>query len=188
MQAGAHPTSAFVFCSATPEPVPIPAHHTEMWKFVEPGLKVGRTYAFASCCATIHDNRKKSDKQEQLDHPHTKSLYEVLGKRRFGNEAEFSSAMTGLEQGLGDHFDQIAFNRNHASTQSDIKIARLEKRIEELDQRVTSLEAANQQMKKDLETERRLRLTAKEICLRAAEKSDGTCILCKSSLPDLLPN
>ena len=195
-----HPSSAFKLSTISSPADPLPPHHSQLWEIFQVGLKTGRTYAFAECCSTIYDKRRKINAEEEMNHTNSKTLYEVLGKRRFTSGAEFSSAISTLEKDLRDPIQQVAFNRDHVSSQNIIKLSRLEERMKELEvssqlkidslvERVTSLEKENQSIKTLLERESEHRQALTEMCRKTLDKSDNVCCLCKRTpLPDFLHN
>ena len=195
-----HQTIAFRLFSAPLSASPVPEHHAELWKAIAPGFKTNRTFSFASCCCTFYDKRKRATGDQALDHLDSKTLFEVLGKRRFDSDVDFSSAISTLEKTLKDPNLEVAFNRDHASTQNTIKLSLLEKRVKELEEtskskidtldlRIVSLEKENEEIRVLFEEEKAYRMAVTQICKTLVQSSGKVCIIYKvSPLPDLLPN
>jgi len=160
------PSQTSAFRSAQPQPDPETKEHphSQMWNNIQPGLNTGRTYHYASCCATIFDKRKKDNIRADLNHSDSTSMAKVLGKRAFLSLEDFSVAILEAEKKLKKPIDTITFNRSHLETQNAVKLDALERRINELEQssnaktdslekRIQELEKSNLELKDLLETE-----------------------------------
>jgi hypothetical protein len=192
-----HSPSAFKVSSTSLSTSSQPQQYSEICDKIMSGLKSGRTYSYANCCNTIFDNRKKLLTGDDLNHTSSKTIFEVFGKRRFSNAEEFFLAISNLEWSKPDPIREVAFDRDHASTQKDIKVYSLEKRLKDLEEsnkqrfdslesRVKSLEVENKEVKAQVEKEKDHRLALTELCRKTLDKSENVCSLCKRApLPDL---
>lgn len=180
--------SAFRIVKSHPEPQDMPIHHNQLWKVINSGLKTGRTYNYAACCATLYDNRKKNNSEKaENNHSKTSSMVKSLGKRTFNSLEDFSKIISQTEKTLETPIDTIALNRNHIETQNAIKINHLERRITNLEQDYrstkSSLESRITYLEKELiENEHRIN-AMKAIAQRAnAAKDDQFCPKCKINI------
>jgi len=163
-----------------------PLHHTELWTILQPGLTNNSSYNYAQCCTTFYDRRKKLKDKEDLDHTNPVTLYEVLGKRRFNSEREFSSTISKLEKTLEDPLSQVGYNRDHTLTQHSIQLSRLEKKFKSLEERVHFLEEDNVNIKAELESEKKHKAVLLQIFKNIVNGDGKVCALCKTQLLDTL--
>lgn len=126
----------------------VQAHHEELWKVIGPGLKTGRTYCYAECCATFYDGRRVAGSEVSRYHTAVKTMFKVLGKRTFESLEDFSQKIGEQERKIKPPFDRIALNRNHEVTQLTIKVYSHEQDIKNLFEKIKSLEFEVDELKK----------------------------------------
>lgn len=123
-------------------------HHEELWKVIGPGLKTGRTYCYAECCATFYDMRRVADSEVCRNHTVVDTMFKALGKRVFQSLEDFSQKISEQERKIKPPFDRIAFNRNHEVTQLSIKVFCHEQDIKYLFEKIEGLESEINELKK----------------------------------------
>ena len=150
-------TSAFKKHQPLPHPPTFKPHHRDIWNLVNSGLKAGRTYKFARCCATIFDTRRASGSEVCRNHTSVDTMYKALGKRSFESLEDLSQTLSVHEDNESFPLDRITINRNHDLTQLNLKLIGHEKVIKELMKRIEMVENDNIDLKAaNLELERKV--------------------------------
>ena len=160
----------------------VQAHHEELWKVIGPGLKTGRTYCYAECCATFYDMRRAAGSEVCRNHTAVKTMFKALGKRTFESLEDFSQKLGEQERKIVPPFDRIALNRNHEVTQLAIKvyshehdIKKLFEKIEGLEFEINELKIAKAELAEKLESEK----AAKNIIVEISRNlSKALCCEC----------
>lgn len=150
-------TSAFKKHQPLSHPPTFKPHHLDIWNFIHSGLKAGRTYKFARCCATIFDTRRASGSEVCRNHTSVDTMYKALGKRSFESLGDLSQTLSVHEDSKSFPLDRITINRNHDLTQLNLKLIEHENMIKELFRKIELLENDNIDLKAaNLELERKV--------------------------------